>query len=68
MATIKPGDKDPRHGTLNGYTNLGCNCAKCKAANTANQNRYMRSNPEQREKHRDRSRARYNRLKQKDDE
>ena len=23
---------DPRHG-LNGYTNLGCRCAECRAAN-----------------------------------
>lgn len=24
---------DPRHGTGNGYTNYGCRCAPCKAAN-----------------------------------
>lgn len=26
---------DPRHGTVNGYTNLACRCDPCKAANTA---------------------------------
>ena len=25
---------DPRHGTLNGYTNLACRCDRCRAANT----------------------------------
>jgi hypothetical protein len=23
-------DDDPRHGTLNGYTNLGCKCDRCR--------------------------------------
>jgi hypothetical protein len=31
---IKPGDGDPRHGTLNGYTNLCCRCDQCRSANT----------------------------------
>jgi len=26
---------DPRHGTRNGYGNLGCRCDLCRAANTA---------------------------------
>ena len=26
---------DPRHGTANGYTNLGCRCDACRDANTA---------------------------------
>lgn len=26
---------DPRHGTRNGYGNLGCRCDRCRAANTA---------------------------------
>lgn len=26
---------DPRHGTLNGYSNLKCRCSRCRAANTA---------------------------------
>lgn len=24
--------KDPRHGTANGYTNLGCRCEACRKA------------------------------------
>lgn len=31
--------KDPRHGTSNGYRNLGCRCEACKAANTEDQRR-----------------------------
>lgn len=31
---LVPGDGDPRHG-LNGYTNLGCRCDICRAANVA---------------------------------
>ena len=27
---IFPGDGDPRHGTMNGYTNLNCRCEECK--------------------------------------
>ena len=26
---------DPRHGTANGYSNLGCRCSECCAAQTA---------------------------------
>lgn len=29
---ITPGDGDPRHGTLNGYTNLSCRCPCCRQA------------------------------------
>jgi len=25
---------DPRHGTVNGYRNLACRCAECRAAST----------------------------------
>lgn len=25
---------DPRHGTYNGYKNLGCRCDRCRAAHT----------------------------------
>lgn len=28
------GEADPRHGTTNGYGNLGCRCASCCRANT----------------------------------
>jgi hypothetical protein len=31
-ARMHPDDGDPRHGTLNGYTNLYCRCAACRAA------------------------------------
>lgn len=30
--TIQEGDNDPRHGTVNGYNNLLCRCAKCTKA------------------------------------
>lgn len=26
-------DDDPRHGTYNGYSNLGCRCQPCRDAN-----------------------------------
>jgi hypothetical protein len=29
-AEIRAGDGDPRHGTLNGYCNLKCNCDDCR--------------------------------------
>ena len=32
---------DPRHGTANGYSNLGCRCAACREANRVNHARYM---------------------------
>lgn len=31
QARIHPGDGDERHGTLNGYSNLGCCCDDCRA-------------------------------------
>lgn len=33
---------DPRHGTPNGYGNLGCRCARCRAAHAANHSAYMK--------------------------
>ena len=30
---------DPRHGTINGYSNHGCRCGPCRAANAAEQSR-----------------------------
>ena len=30
--TITPGDGDVRHGTANGYGNLGCRCTACRGA------------------------------------
>jgi hypothetical protein len=38
---------DPRHGTNNGYTNLGCGCDKCREAHNAYHLDYMRRHPEQ---------------------
>lgn len=35
-------DDDPRHGTPNGYGNLGCRCDECRAAHAANHAAYMR--------------------------
>lgn len=29
---LQPGDGDPRHGTVNGYTNLRCRCGRCRLA------------------------------------
>ncbi|MDP7727619.1 hypothetical protein [Mycobacterium sp. TY813] len=34
-------DDDPRHGTTNGYGNLGCRCDLCRAANTRNRRAYL---------------------------
>lgn len=31
-AVISGNPADPRHGTVNGYCNLGCRCARCRAA------------------------------------
>jgi len=32
---------DPRHGTINGYGNLGCRCDLCREAHRKNHNEYM---------------------------
>jgi len=34
-------EDDPRHGTPNGYGNLGCRCAPCREANRINHKRYI---------------------------
>jgi hypothetical protein len=34
---IIAGDDDPRHGTQNGYSNLGCRCEACRVASNAYQ-------------------------------
>lgn len=46
----------PEHGTIGMYTNQRCRCDACRSANRENQLRYMRENPEQRAKHKARSR------------
>lgn len=35
-------DDDPRHGTTNGYGNLGCRCDACRAAHAVHHARYMK--------------------------
>lgn len=41
----KLADADPRHGTTNGYFNLRCRCADCKAAGAeANRRQHARRN------------------------
>lgn len=35
-------EDDPRHGTPNGYGNLGCRCDACRAAHAANHAAYMK--------------------------
>ncbi len=32
---------DPRHGTTNGYGNLGCRCERCTAAQRVSHHAYM---------------------------
>lgn len=36
---LPPGD--PRHGTTNGYGNLGCRCDACREAHRINHRKYM---------------------------
>jgi hypothetical protein len=50
---------DPRHGTVNGYSNLECRCDRCREAHRVDHAEYMERHPEQREKHRQRRRWRY---------
>ncbi|WP_141658660.1 hypothetical protein [Carbonactinospora thermoautotrophica] len=38
---------DPRHGTTNGYGNLGCRCDRCRAANREQHREYLRRVREQ---------------------
>ena len=39
MTVLAP--DDPRHGTVNGYGNLGCRCSECRKAQAAKQFEYM---------------------------
>lgn len=36
------GPQDPRHGTTNGYGNLGCRCERCREANRIAHAQYRR--------------------------
>lgn len=60
MSDIELADDDPRHGTDNGYRNLGCRCARCREAHHIEQNDWMHRHPEQQEKKRQRRRNEYN--------
>ena len=42
---IHEGDGDPRHGTDNGYRNLGCRCEPCTTAEAEYQHRRVWSRP-----------------------
>ncbi len=55
-AQIVAGDGDPRHGTANGYTNLGCHCTECKAAHARNHRDWMRAHPARLAAHAERER------------
>ena len=44
---------DPRHGTYNGYINLGCRCEPCREAHRVEHLRYMHAHPAQVERHRE---------------
>lgn len=57
---IQPGDGDPRHGTANGYNNLGCHCEPCKAAWAVEHKRYMNADPLRLKRHKEREQRRRN--------
>jgi hypothetical protein len=48
---------------VGGYTNHRCRCEACTEANNAKQRKYLATNGEQRDKHRERRRRRYQQLK-----
>lgn len=50
---------DVRHGSYNGYTNLGCRCGPCREANRQIHHRYMHADPIRLERHAARERRRY---------
>ena len=49
---------DPRHGTPNGYCNLGCRCQRCTEGWRVDHLAYMQQRPEQAARQRDRDRVR----------
>lgn len=59
MPSKRLAPNDPRHGTVNGYTNLRCRCSRCRKAHRENHLNYMHENPEQQEKARQRAQDRY---------
>lgn len=52
---------DPRHGTPNGYNNLGCRCSACRAAFAAYHTARRRADPRLQEQHRRLQRESYHR-------
>lgn len=54
MSTIRPGDGDPRHGSRNGYNNLGCRCDACTSANSDYMYGWYHSTPQRYDKERER--------------
>ena len=57
-AKFRRNRKDPRHGTANGYGNLGCKCKRCTTAWNAQHKRYMHEDPARLKKHADREMVR----------
>jgi hypothetical protein len=53
--------EDPRHGTLNAYSNLGCRCRPCKGANAASVRVWL-ADPAHRRQHQRQERLRRARL------
>jgi hypothetical protein len=47
---------DPRHGTDNGYKNLGCRCDRCTEAWRVYREAWMHADPERMRKHAQRAR------------
>jgi hypothetical protein len=56
---ISEGDGDPRHGTVNGYSNLGCRCPECRQAWTEYHYDYMHADEKRLENHRIRQNRKY---------
>lgn len=46
--------EDPRHGTTNGYGNLGCRCERCTEAWRVRHLTYMHGDPARMERHAER--------------
>lgn len=61
---IFTGDGDPRHGTTNGYSNLGCRCDECKTAHADYHREYMHGDPDRLRRHANRERIRKRREKE----
>lgn len=49
---------DPRHGSLNGYTNHGCRCGRCRTEHANHHRGYMQRSPDQQFKNAQRERDR----------